>query len=187
MDFTALKTELNIRLGDTNDFAYTPEEKTSILTEAVNDAYVIKTVRDTSLTYSTGTFSYAVPTGVTTVKDIYIAASSTDAAEKVQLPWEVINRTIYFRGGSDVIPDGTTLEIRSNYKYTVSDTIAETNIQEYVLNNAQYIALKKLGLQRALKFLKNDTTLSEIVALRRELEREVSSYRARLPKEYEAA
>lgn len=187
MDNTALKTELNVRLDDADNFAFSSDEKDSILKEATNDPYAVSIVWDDSLTYSERTWQYAVPAALTTVKDIYVKASANDEPESTALNWEVIDGNIHFKGGSRIIPDGYTLYLKGHYKYTTSDTVSEVRIQEYILNLAQLIALQKLGIKKALKFLKNDTSVSEIVAIQRELERKVSQHRSSIQKEFQAA
>lgn len=187
MDYSDFTDKLNVRLGDNDDFAFTSDEKDAILTEAFEDPYVVKSVWDDSLTYVFGTWHYAVPTGVTTVKDIYIKDSPTSDPETVTLPWDVVEGNIQFKGGSGVIPDGSTLYIRGNYKYTIADTIAETRLQQYILNLAQLNAMDEIGIKKVLKFTKNDVSVSEIIAVKRELERKVAQHRASIQKEFQAA
>ena len=189
MDVTALQTELNIRIGDTDNFAFTTDEKAAIVKEAMKDAYVVKTVWDTTLTFDTDTYQYTRPSALTTVKDIYIRPASTDEPEKIDAKlWEVVGSNIQFKNyARNVIPDGNTLFLKGNYKFTIADTISEINVQEYVLNLAHSKLLKTLATKRAFRFLKNDTTMSEIIAFKRELEAEVEAYRRRLPREYELA
>lgn len=189
MDLTAAKATLNIRMGDSDNFTFTAEEKEEALTEAFNDQYVVKPIWDSSLTFSSTTYQYAKPSGVDIVKDIYIKSdNSTSEPEKISSElWEVVGSNIHFKKGASVIPNGYTLYIKGSTKYDAADTIAETNVKEYVLNLAQLHCLNMLGVKKALKFLKNDTSMAEIVAIKRELERKVSEYRARLPREYEVA
>lgn len=187
MNFDALYDKLNIRLGDNDNFAFTQEEKESILTEAIEDPYVVKSVWDSSLIYSLGTWQYAVPSGVTTVKDIYIKYGDNEDPEPIALNWDVVEGNIQFKGRSSTVPDGTTLYIRGNYKYTISDTITETRLQQYVLNLAQVNALDEIGMKKILKFVKNDTSVSEIIAIKRELERKVSQHRSSIQKEFQSA
>lgn len=191
MDFATLKTELNIRLGDTDNFTFTIEEKTSNLTEAFNDSDVVKIVWNDTLTYAQNTFQYAKPSGVDKVLDIYIkrSSSSNDEPEKIASDlWEVVDSNIHFKHlAHATIPEGATLYIKGYTKYTISDTVTETNLQEFILNLAQLKCLKMLGIKKALRFLKNDTSMAEVVAIKRELEREVQMYRQRLPREFEVA
>lgn len=188
MDQTALLTELNIRLGDTDNFTFTSDEKTEALREAINDDYTLKPVWDDSLSYTTGTYQYTIPTNVTVIQGIYIKPDNNqDNPDPISSDmWNVVAGNIQFRGVKTV-PNGYTLYIQGSYKYTVNDTITETNIQEYVLNLAQRHCLKMLGTKKALRFLKNDTSMSEVLALKRELDQEVRNYRKRLPTAWEAA
>lgn len=187
MDFQDLYNKLNIKLGDNDNFAFTQEEKEEFITEAIEDSYVVKTVRDVTLTYSLGTSRYAVPTALTTVKDISIKYGDYADPEPIALPWEVVDRYIEFKGGSSALPDGTTLYIRGNYKYTIADTIAETNLQQYVLNLAQINAMDGIGIKKILKFVKNDMTVSEMMAVKSNLERKTQQQRLRLPREFQSA
>jgi len=187
MDITAALATLNIRLGDSTNFTFTAEEKTEALTESFNDQYAVTPIWDTTLTYTEGTYLYALPTGVSVVKDIYIKPDNNlDEPEKISSNlWEVVGSNIHFKAGSAIIPTGNTLYIKGITKYTSASTITETGVKEYVLNLAQLHCLNMLGIKKALMFLKNDTSMSEIVAIKREIERKVSEYRRRLPTEYQ--
>lgn len=189
MDFQEFLDALNIQLGDTDNFTFTPEEKERALTEAFNDNYVVKIIWNTTLTFAVGTYQYAKPSGVDVVKDIYIKAdNSQDYPEKIDSSlWEVVGDNIQFKRGAYIIPAGYTLYIKGSTKYTIEDTINETNLQEYVLTVAQYRCLKLLGNKKVNRFLKNDTTMSELIVLKRDLEQDMLSYRRRLPREYEVA
>lgn len=187
MDFATFLETLNIALGDTDDFTFTPEEKTRALTEAFNDPYVVTDDWDTSLTFVTGTYQYALPAGVTSVKDISIKAdNSQDYPEKISSNlWEVVGTNIQFKPGADVIPSGYTLYVRGNDKTTIADTVSSVRLQEYILKLAQYACLSQLGNKRALRFLKNDTTMNELITLKRDLQQDVANYRRSLPTGYQ--
>ena len=190
MDFATLLSTLNIDLGDTDNFTFTPEEKTRALTEAFNDPYAVKIVWDSSTVFDTVTYQYAIPGTMNTVKDVYISASNStsDEPEKISANlWEIVGSNIQFKNGANkVIPDGFTLYIKGNYKYTISDTVAETNLQEYILSVAQLKCLKSLGTKKLNRFLKNDTSVAEIVGWRNVLTQEVAEARRRLPRDFEA-
>lgn len=188
MDFDDLLEQLNIALGDSDNFTFTPEEKTRALTEAVNDPYVVKTIWDSTLTTSAATYQYAIPVALTTVQDIYIRTdNSIDNPTKIDSSfYEVVGSNIQFSPHSTV-PDGYGLFVKGKYKYTTADTITETNVQEYVLTVAQYRCLKLLGNKKVNRFLKNDTTMAELVTLKRDLEQDMMNYRKRLPTGYEVA
>lgn len=191
MDFAAFLEELNIRLGDSDDFTFTPEEKTSILTEAINDENVVKTVWNTTLTFDSAAYQYALPSGLTTITDIYLNPSNSTADEPEKVAsnlWSVVGSNIQFSNmANSYIPTNYTLYVKGRYKYTINDTITETNLQEYVLKAAQYRALGQLSNKKLLRFLKNDTSVAEIIGMRRELERDLAKYKQRLPRSFEAA
>lgn len=187
MDVDNFLTELNIRIGDSDNFTFTPEEKTSALTEAINDSYVVRQGWDTTLSYTAGTYQYPLPTGTTVVLDIGIKRdNSQDNPESIGGGWSVVANNIQFSGLSS-IPSAYTMYLLTAYKYTSSDTIAETNLQEYVLSLAQLRLYKIMLAKKTMRFLKNDTTVSEIVATKRDLEQDVARYRQTLPKAYQPA
>lgn len=189
MDFSDFLTELNIRIGDTDNFTFTPEEKTSALTEAFNDDYSIRDKWDTTLTFTNGTYQYALPTGVDVVNDIYIKAdNSQDYPEKIDSKlWEVQGSNIQFMPGADVIPQGYTLYLKSKTKLDDGDTITEVNLQEYILKLAQLRLYTILLAKRNFRFLKNDASVGEIVTTKRDLQADVDAYKRRLPKFYQLA
>lgn len=189
MDQTQLLAELNKRIGDTDNFTFTSDEKTSALTEAINDEYSVTPKWDTSLTFTQGTYQYPKPTGVDSVQDIYIKPSgSTDYPEKIDSSfWEVIGSNIHFKAGSDIIPTGYTLYIKSKTKYDTSDTISEVSVQEYILKLAQLRLYQIMLNKKSMRFLKNDTSVNEIVTIKRELEQDVAKYRQRLPRAFEVS
>ncbi len=191
MNFDAFKTELNIRTGDTDNFTFTNEEKTAALTEAFNDESVVGEVWSTPLTFDSSTYQYAKPNGVSSIKDIYIkAANSNDFFPNPisSSVWSVVGSNIQFTQGVHAfVVDGTPLYLKGVYKYTVADTIDNVNTQEYILNIAQLHLYTMLGTKKTFRFLKNDTSVSEIVTMKRELERKVADYKRRLPRSFEGA
>lgn len=191
MDKAAALVTLNLRLGDTSNFTFTSDEKNQALDEAFNDHDVVSERWDDSLTFSSTAYQYAKPADIGVLQDIYIRPDNTTATVPVKIAsdlWEVVGDNIHFKNGANNhIPNGYTLLLRGKYKYTTSDTITETNVQEFVLNLAQLHCLNMLGVKKALSFLKNDTSMSEIIAIKRELERKVAQYRQRLPRSFEVA
>lgn len=187
MDYNALYDELNIILGDNDDFTFTPEEKQRALTQAINDRYVVKTATG-SFTYSTTSRAYALPSGVTTVRNLQY---STTADWPRTLPgdaYEVIDGTIYMDYDYRYdIPDGATITVIGNAKLDDTDTISATNLQEYILTLAHYNTLSLLGTKKTNRFIKNDTNMSEIIALRRELQQNILQQRQSLARNYERA
>lgn len=190
MDYNETKEALNIMIGDTGNVTFTPEEKDRALTRAWRDPYVVRVVWNSALTYASGTFQYALPSGITTVKEVCLRRSSSDYPEPVDSDlWEVIGSNLQLSAAaSSVFTDGDTIYLKGNYKLNENnDTLTEVALQEYVVDLAGFETLKLLGFKKANLFLKNDTSMGELIALRRELERSVKEGRLRLLKAYENA
>ena len=187
MDIAEIKTELDIRLDDTDNFALTSDEKTSIVKEAIKDQYTVASVWDDTLSYTEGTWEYELPDEVTTVKDILVKRTTESDPETTALKWDVVGRNLQFKATGSSLLTGTTLYLKGHYKYLTTDTIEEVRVQEYVLALAQLRALQRLGMKKVLKFLKNDVSVSEILGVQRELERTVSQYRSAISREFQSA
>lgn len=188
MDFAAFLIQLNLLISDTL-LQLTVDQKTAALTAAFNDRYVIKRIWDATLVFSMSTYQYALPVGLTTVNEIYLTRSTDNFPERLSAElWEVINGQIQFDAKAKYkIPDGYTLYLRGDYKYVTTDVITSTGLQNYIISLAGYNALRGLAYARAFSFLRNDTTMGEVVALRREMYADMIHYRQQLPREYVAA
>ena len=175
-------------MGDSDNFTYTPEEKEDALTEAIRNDYVRKE-EWADFVYSTGTYQYPLPAGVTVVADLYIKPdNNADEPQKIDSNlWEVVKGNIHMKQARRFIQDGYTIYVKGHDKYADDDSIAEESLQEYILNLAQLKLLRMLGVKKSLRFLKNDTSMAEIVAIKRELEAEVREYRRRQPTAWEVS
>lgn len=191
MDFNTASTELDIVLGDEADVTFSESEKTRALTRAWNDSYVVIPVWDTSLTYKQGAYQQALPTTLTTLQDIYLAP--TGSTQPMPEPisndlWEMVAGNIQFRQKADwIIPTGYVLYLKGRYKLTTDDTLDTVDLQEYVLSLAGVNTLTLLAHKKANLFIKNDTTMGELIGLRRELITDVKELRTKLAKEFESA
>lgn len=192
MDFATGLTELDTILGDSNNVTFSVEEKTRALTKAWNDSYVVVPVwDDSSLTYSQGTYQYALPADVTALQDIYISVNGTSQPMPDPISndlWELVDGNIHFNQKADLIlPAGCTLYLKGRQKLATSDDLPTVNLQEYVLSLAGVNTLTLLTHKKANLFIKNDTSMGELIALRRELMADVKEARTKLAKEYESA
>ena len=187
MDYTALYNELNIILGDSDNFTFTPEEKQRALKQAINDRYVVKPAMGT-FTYSSSTRGYTLPSGINTVRNLQYSSDSDWPRSLPGDSYEVIDGTIYMDYDYRYdIPDGATITVLGNDKLTITDTISSTNLQEYILTLAHFTTLSLLGTKKTNRFIKNDTNMSEIIALRRELQQNILQQRQSLARSYERA
>ncbi len=174
---TALET-LNIALNDSDNFTFTDSEKTRALTEAWADPYNTYDTWDESLSFSSAQYAYEIPSEITTVKGLYYKPS--DDSFPVPLPsdsYETVAEYLYIAPEYQYFfSEGQTIIVKGVCQRTVTDNLSGDR-QDYVIKLAQYKTLGMLGGQKANKFLKNDTSMAEIVALRRELERELATMR----------
>lgn len=191
MDYTEIYNEINITIGDSNNVTFTPEEKARAVQKAWNDAYAIKRTTDETLTFVTGTYEYTLPTSLTTVTAVQLSPSnntSDDFPETISRDlWEVVDGNIRFRNNANnVIPSGYTLYLVGNKKldYT-SDSVTDTDMQEYLIALGAYNTLALLTYKKANLFLKNDTTMAELISLKRDLKDEVRELRAKLQRSFE--
>jgi hypothetical protein len=183
MNFSTALSTLNNELGDGDNFALSAVEKTRALTRAWNDKYVVTEDVDTTNTYVNTTDAYDIPEEMRAVLHVY-QEPSTDGFKK-ELPhdaWHIINtlgdRQIQVhRSYKDLLENNKTLHIHGVVKLTTSDTLDTVELQEYVLQLANYNCVKMLLNKGTFKFLKNDTSVAELVALKRELQQDVEDYR----------
>ena len=191
MTYAQSLTTLNTILGDTGDVTFTPEEKQRAMTRAWKDPYVVSTVWDSSLTFTDTDYNYTLPATLTTLKDIYLSTSNStsDFPEPISSDlWEVVGGIIQFLPQANaIIPTNYTLYLKGNYKLTTANTIDNAGLEEYVLSLAGVNTLTLLGFKKANLFLKNDLTMGELIALKRDLQQDVREGRLRLAKEYEGA
>lgn len=191
MDLTTALSTLDTILGDSGNITFSTAEKSRAMTRAWNDSFVVKTVWDTSLTYTQGTYQYSLPATLSTLQDIYI--SPTGSTQPYPEPisndlWEYVGSKIQFRQKADyAIPNGYVLYLKGHYKFATTDSLPSVNLQEYVLALAGVNTLTLLSHKKANLFVKNDTTMGELIGLRRELQNDVRELRMRLPKKFESA
>lgn len=191
LTYTDAQTTLNTILGDSTDITFSSSEKQRALTKAWNDSYVCNEVFDTSLTYATGTYQYTRPATLSSIQDIYVSVTGTSSPFPDPIDnslWEEVNGKIQFNWKADsIIPNGYILYIKGKYKLTTSDSIADANMQEYVLALAGVYTLNMLTHKKVNLFTKNKVTVSELIAVKRELERDVIELRRRIRTTWESA
>jgi hypothetical protein len=190
MDFTDAKTSLNILLSNTAGFTFNDSEITQILTDAWNDKYAVNPlVWDDSLKFSVTPvpqYQYPIPDTLTTVSGIYITRSDTNLPDPIDDSlWEVVGSNIQFKDKAlQTIPDGYILYLKGRYKVTTDDTLDDSGLQQYVLALAGYNALRYLLLKKTMLFVKNDTSVAEILAARKELYADMVRWRQQLNQEF---
>jgi hypothetical protein len=186
MTFAEGLDELNILLGDTDDFTFTPEEKTRALTEAWRDRYVVQPASNTS-TYDSTVRAYTF-SGVGIIRELQYNTTDNWPRSLPGDAWELIDGTVYIDYDYRfTIPQGSTLTAIGKTKLDTTDDIndANTNLIEYVFTLAHYNTLKLLGAKKTNRFIKNDTNMNEIIALRRDLQTDIQLKRQALARNFE--
>lgn len=187
MNTSEAKTLLDTQLSDTLT-QVSADRITNAINSAWKDMYVAVDVIDDSITYDSSQYEYTIPDTLTTVDSVLVKYSSTDTPQTIDSSlWEVSNNSLILTAyAGNYLTDGCTLVLRGKYKLTTADEIPDTNpaLQEYVINLASWIILKNMGFTKVLSFLQNDTSMSELIGFRRELERDIKSYRMQLSTSY---
>lgn len=189
MNFDESLEAVNIRLGDTNNVTFTPEEKIQAVQRAWDDSAAVTESWDTSLTYDSATSDYTLPSGTANVLSISLRPSNSTDTEPEGIDqglWEVFDGSIRFRNNARAyIEDGSSLYLKTYRKLDYdTDTITDKKLQQYVVALGAWNTLEMLGYKKANLFLKNDTTMGELITLRRELQRDITRLRSSLPRAF---
>lgn len=190
MDFADTLEDLNITIGDSQDVTFTPEEKLRALQRAWNDSYVVKTVWDDSTIFDSTVFDYQIPSGITTVKDIYIVRGGVQFPDSIESDlYEVVDGFIQFTSGIlRYVANGDVIYIKGNYKLDYnSDTLDTTNLQEYVIATAGFNTITLLKYKKANLFVKNDISVAELTQIGMDLDQQRTKLRAMLNREFQGA
>jgi hypothetical protein len=173
---------LNRLLNDSNNFALTLDQKTSIVQEAMADNYAVTPVWDNSLTFSISSYQYALPATITAVSDVYLERDVSQFPEAIGRElWEVIAGNLQFNNIAHwTIPDTYPLWLKGFYKVKSTDTVTDVNLQNYIISLSGWIALRDLMFTKIGSFLRNDTTVAELLNTRKEAMGDVMEYRRQL-------
>lgn len=189
LSFSDALTQLKLLTTQSANFTFTDDELTQALQTAWNDTYVCNVVWDSSLTYTVGTWQYLLPDTLTTVRELYFKRTSTDYPEKISPDlYEIVNGNIQFGLlTQNWLADNYTLYIKGLYKLTTDDDLETQNLVNYVINLAAETLLNNLVLKRTFVFLRNDTTMGDIVGALRVIQGNVLRYKQAILREFESA
>lgn len=189
MDFDTTLAQANIRIGDTGNVTFSVEEKTLAMQQAWDDSSVVEEYWDDSITFDQSISEYTKPSGVDNILDLYIKPDNSNDTNQQKIDqnlWEDFGGSIRFKNNANLsIPDGYTIYIKTYKKLDYdSDTITGRKLQRFVIALGSWNTLEMLGYKKANLFLKNDTSMGELITLRRELQREVTRLRSSLPRAF---
>lgn len=189
LSFNDAKTELATLTSQGSNFTFNSDELTQALTIAWDDSYVVKTVTDETVSFVAGTYTYAIPSTITAVSDIYFQRSTSDFPERISPDlYEIQGSNIVFlEYAQDWLNDTYALIIKGRYKLTVNDSLPDATVANYVLYLAAERLLNQLLLKKTFVFLTNDTSVSEIVAALRVFSNYVLTYKQSILRQWESS
>lgn len=162
--YTEMRDRLDTMLSDTADRTFSSSEKDEFMNSAWNDPLVFQIVRDTSLTTGTEDPDYTLPATIDEVLDVMIDTNSNGFPERLdRSSYEVIGGVLYLDFTQQYLPSSKTLVVVGKQKLTTDDDLPEF-LQEYVLHLASIYAFEFLKNKFASRFLKNDVSMTEIIA-----------------------
>lgn len=187
--FADALTQLKLLTSQTANFTFTDDELTQALQTAWNDTYVCIPVTK-EVDFVSGVWQYAIPTGMTTVTGIRFLRSADDFPEPVAKElWSVnpaTNSVEFSLIARNYFQDAYTVYYDGRYKLQTTDNLTTDALVNYVLANAAYILLRNLFLKRSFVFLRNDTSMSDIVNARRDMQGDMLRYKQALQRSFEA-
>jgi hypothetical protein len=93
----------------------------------------------------------------------------------------VINGNLQFNNMAHwTIPDTYPLWLKGYYKIKTTDTVTDEALQNYILALAGWFSLRNLTYTKLNSFLRNDTTIQELLASRKEMYGDVMEFRRQL-------
>lgn len=164
LSLAQLATRLKTVIRDVPLTTWTSDEIDEALEQAVeNDHYVAIRTRDDSLVTEANKTSYDLPENFLSLDRLEIDYDESGFNYPLdRTGWEMDDTTIYLTRGLKGLPAGKTLVCWGLKKLTSTDLIPP-RYQNYVLHLAAISLLENLMFSKTGKFLKNDTTMSEII------------------------
>lgn len=164
LSFSQMKTRGKVKLRDTANVTLTDSEHAENLKSALYDPYVYIIDRDDNTTTVANQANYDVPDGMTEVTDILIDLYDNGYPVRVERQgYDIINGVIYFDLRHQSIPDGKTMIIIGKVKLDENSLIPDF-LQEYVFQLYMIETFEMIKTSLTTRFVKNDITMSEIVA-----------------------
>ena len=182
MDAAAVLLKLNLRIGDTNNFTFTSDEKTEAVEESFRDPYVSEYAWIETETFSNTVFRQALPATISSVDNILYRSFSSEFPEPLPAGiWDVRSGFIrWSHTARHVLTNGSTVYLEGRLNLATTATITEPTVQEYAINLSIYNTLKIIGSQKTNRFTKNDVSVGELIAMRNQAEREVLKYQQKV-------
>ncbi len=181
LTYTQMKARLNVGLRDTDNFGFTDAEKDEALQQAYDDPYVFKISIDSSITAVPGQYVYPLTTFEWIIDIGYDGYGTGSPVHMPRSYWSYVDGTIYFsRDALDILSRGKILFVKGKRKFTIADLIP-SYLTAYILLLARSVGLDLLMADKTQRFLRNDTTLSELQNAQTAAMQKAERLRKRLP------
>lgn len=160
-----LLTRLKTMLRDPSDKTFTLAEKNEALKQAIDDDPFVFTIeRDDSTTIVAGTNNYDLASNFQELTQLLVDIRS-DGFPIPMSPsgYRVINGSIWIERDHRNLPDGKKLIQVGKHKLHTTDSIPDY-LAGYIIHTAAAYLLELLLSDKTGRFLKNDTSMAEIMA-----------------------
>jgi hypothetical protein len=159
-----IKTRLNTEIRDSTNNVFTDAEKIEAVTKAIEDELVFTNVEDSSQTIVYQQRSYSLDTSY---KALWrVQADVVGDGFPVTLPmegWEFLAPNLLIKRRYMNLATGVKLYIIAAKKLAVADDIPQP-LADYVLEMSIQNCNEFLSNIKVNRFLKNDTTMAELIA-----------------------
>jgi len=174
-------SRFNKRMRDTEDRTFTSSEKDEFYAAALDDPYCTKLSRDDSLTIVANQPTYEMPEGfVGNLTDIGYDVNDYGYTHYLdRQAFEVLDDLLIFHYSYQNLPAGKTLYLIGQKKLATTDDVPEYLVP-YIIELMSIEAFETLKSGLTTRFLKNDITMSEIIASISTHERKAASLRSNL-------
>ena len=161
---SALLGRLRTILRDPNDKTFTLVEKQEALKQSIDDDPFVFTIeRDDSTVIVSGTTSYDLVSGYQELFQLMVDKFNDGFPIPISpAGYRVINGTIWIERNHRNLPDGKKLIQVGKKKLTAGNPIPDY-LAGYILHTAAAYLLELLISDKTGRFLKNDTSMAEIM------------------------
>lgn len=163
--YSTLRAQLDTDLRDTDNFTFSAAEKDEALRKAIeDDPYCFDIEIDNATLVTPNTSSYPAP--FDTITDIAIDGYQNGSPVFLSSSlWEQVGDSVIFDNSLTYLPTGDTLIFYGTNSFTATVGVPRTH-RAYVINLAIAHTLDLLLEGKVNRFLRNDTSLAELMQVR---------------------
>lgn len=162
---TQMLARLDIWLDDADDFAFTDAQKAEGYNSVVNDdPLVYQVVKDVTIPTTANTPTYTPAADYEAILAIAVDINGDGFPLPIDRGgWDFVDGTIRLNRVYKSLPAGKTIHLTAKKKLDADTDTIPTRLQAYVLHRATAGMLSILSSRKTGRFLRNDTTMTEIL------------------------